>query len=50
LILPELQVETEHRITVAPAAMGLRHMEQTKTGVGVMSQTIYHVREGSDYR
>jgi hypothetical protein len=48
LILPELHVETEQRITLAPAAMGLRHMEQTKAGVVVISQTIYHVSEGVD--
>ena len=29
--------------------MGLRHMEQTKAGVVVISQTIYHVSEGADY-
>ena len=50
LILPELQVETEQRITLAPVAIGLRHMEHTKAGVVVMSQIIYHVGEGSDYR
>jgi hypothetical protein len=48
LILPELQVETEQRITLAPVAIGLRHMEQTKAGVVVISQTIYHVREGAE--
>jgi hypothetical protein len=29
--------------------MGLRHMEQTKAGVVVISPTIYHVSEGVDY-
>jgi len=28
--------------------MGLRHMEQTKAGVVVISQTIYHVSEGAE--
>jgi hypothetical protein len=50
LILPELQVETEQRITLAPVAIGLRHMEHTKAGVVVMTQAIYHVSEGADYR
>ena len=49
LILPELHVETEQRITLAPTAIGLRHMEQTKAGVVVISPTIYHVSEGVDY-
>ena len=49
LILPELHVETEQRITLAPTAIGLRHMEQTKAGVVVISPTVYHVSEGVDY-
>jgi hypothetical protein len=46
--LPELQVETEQRITLAPVAMGLRHMEQTKAGVVVINRILYHVRDGVD--
>jgi hypothetical protein len=30
--------------------MGLRHIEQTKAGVDVISQILYHVEEGVDYR
>jgi hypothetical protein len=29
--------------------MGLRHIEQTKAGVVVISQTVYHVSQGVDY-
>lgn len=36
LIFPELQVETEHRMTVLPRGMDLRHMEQTNAEVDVM--------------
>ena len=48
LILPELHVETEQRITLAPLAMGLRHMEQTKTGVVVINHSLYHVDQDLD--
>ena len=36
LILPELQVETEQRMTLPPTRMGLRHMEQRKAGSVLM--------------
>ena len=35
LMRPELQVETEQRITLPPTAIGLRHIEQTKAGAGI---------------
>ncbi len=40
LILPELHVETEQRITLPPTAMGLRHMEQMKAGLPVMGRCL----------
>lgn len=38
---PELQVDTEQRITLPPTAIGLRHIEQTNAGVDVMSGGLY---------
>ena len=35
---PELQVLTEQRMTLAPTAIGLRHIEQTNAGVLVMDE------------
>jgi hypothetical protein len=42
-------VETEQRITFAPVAMGLRHMEQTKAGVVVINRILYHADQGVDH-
>jgi hypothetical protein len=40
LILPELQVDTEQRMTLPPTAMGLRHIEQRNTGGDVMGRCL----------
>lgn len=36
LIFPELQVETEQRMTLPPTGMGLRHMEHINAVLPVM--------------
>jgi hypothetical protein len=46
LTRPELQVLTEHLITLFPTGMGLRHIEQTKAGPGDMSA--YGIHSGSE--
>jgi hypothetical protein len=36
LTRPELQVLTEHLMSLLPTGIGLRHIEQTKVGAGDM--------------
>ena len=40
---PELQVLTEHLMTLPPTAIGLRHIEQTKAGPGGISRQINRI-------
>ena len=40
LILPELHVETEQRMTLPPTGMGLRHMEQMNAGAEGMGRCL----------
>ena len=40
MILPELHVETEQRITLPPTEMGFRHMEHMNAGLPLMSRCL----------
>jgi len=48
LIFPELQVDTEQRMTFPPTGMGLRHMEQTKAEDVVIKEDLSGVAGQSE--